>query len=188
MTASLYWSCLQIPRESSLIQGEGKGGDLLLLLDLASHSLGLVPALQIFALLDDGFQKMCQPRIRRLQVSGKTSFSFYPQYDQEHSSTIPPINLVRSKTKSWFTGNLHQFTPGWEGEEATERWRWKRFKFETNMTDKQTGQKVTKSKRRKRCLPVFSGDRIPGNLGWKEIRGDGGWQGGGQGDVQGDAW
>ena len=75
-------------------------------------------------------------------IIGKTSFSFYPQYDQEHSSTLPQISLVRSKTKSWFTGNLHQSTPGWEGEEATERWRWKRCLFETNMTDKQTGQKV----------------------------------------------
>ena len=39
-------------------------------LELAtSHSLGLVPALQVLAHLDDGFQRMCQPKVRKLQVS-----------------------------------------------------------------------------------------------------------------------
>jgi len=57
-------------RRNPLLEGQ-EGKDLLLLLDLASHSLGLVPALQVLALLDEGFQRLCQPKLMKFQIMGE---------------------------------------------------------------------------------------------------------------------
>ena len=123
-----------------MIQGEGKGGDLLLLLDLASHSLGLVPALQIFALLDDGFQKMCQPRIRRLQVSGKTSFftlnmikSIYPHYHRSAwSDQRRSLGSLGTCTNPHLAEKERKPPRDEGGKDANLKL--------TNLTNKQTGQ------------------------------------------------
>jgi len=55
----------QVAKGRSLLERQ-KGKDLLLLLDLVSHSLGLVPAIQVLALLDDSFQRLCQPKLRKI--------------------------------------------------------------------------------------------------------------------------
>ena len=40
-----------------------QGQDLVLLLDLAGHSLGLGSALQILALVDESFKDLCKPKL-----------------------------------------------------------------------------------------------------------------------------
>ena len=91
MTATLTKAAWQVAkgRRNPLLEGR-EGKDLLLLLDLASHSLGLVPALQVLALLDEGFQRLCQPKLMKFQVLIEITVSlyFFPRDDQDHP--FPP--------------------------------------------------------------------------------------------------